>query len=85
MAEEATITFNLRAIWRRVHTRDSGKPVLINMLATTCVKPAKPELEPRGGTAIWVIGRQDPFYIRETVDELEAAILRDSSGEADQI
>lgn len=78
------IQFDLRQIWRLVHTRDSGLPVLVNVLTTTCVKPAKPELEPKGGTAIWVIGRQDPFYIRETVEQFAAALVgEDSAGAAD--
>lgn len=80
--DRLVIHIDVAKIWRKVHTRDSGLPVLVNVLTTTCLKPAKKELEPRGGTAIWVMGRQDPFYIRETVEEFEAALLREDSAGA---
>lgn len=84
MADLDRIVIHIDAskFWRRCHTRDSGKPVLLNVLTATCIKAANTAMEPNGGTAVWVQGRQDPFYIRETVDDLR--LDEDSAGVSDK-
>jgi hypothetical protein len=63
-----------------VHQRDSGNPTSLNPLTLGCAyelpkypaRPLGPGLDDKGGTAIWVLGRQEPFYIRETLEQLGA-------------
>lgn len=57
----------LRDLFIKLHQRDGGAPVLINAWQLGAAKLSSTT----AGTTIWCCGRQEAWYVTETVEEID--------------